>query len=82
MFSVRAKSGRAAGFVSAYAEQVSGGERVFYLSKEDGSAELAAAAKGGARSSERAVRIGSGQLAGTPLTGVAAWAHVEVAIVE
>jgi hypothetical protein len=102
VFSVRAKSGRAAGFVSAYAEPVSGGERVFYLSKEDGSAELAAKAED-ARGSEHAVRIGSAQQAGRyrvhaffakrpltraemvaegPISGVAAWASVEVVLVE
>ena len=64
VFVVRAAGkGRAVGFVSAYAEPVSGGgERVFYLSKEDGSAELAMPA--GTAGSERAVKLTGAQRPG------------------
>lgn len=49
------------GFLSAYAEPVGhDDERVFYFSKEDGSAELVVPAEG-ERVSERAVRLPAGQ---------------------
>ena len=62
VFALKGKGAR--GFLSAYAEPVGhDGERVFYFSKEDGSAELGVGAEG-ARVTERAVRIAADQRAG------------------